>query len=205
MQEKFNHYFTNDNLEHKEHFIISEFLGKQYKFKSQDGVFSKNKLDDGTLFLLKTVIQMENLTGAGLDLGCGYGTITVILSKNCNVQMTACDVNERAVLLTKNNLEINGVDADVQVSDVTKAIAKDDFDFVITNPPIRVGNAILFHFFEESYQKLRDSGVFYAVLRKKQGAETYMKKIANIYGNCEILDKHKGYIICKAIKGKGKL
>lgn len=205
MGKQFNHYFTNDNLEHKEHFITEDFFGQTYKFKSQDGVFSKSKLDDGTLFLLKTVIEMEHPTGAGLDLGCGYGTITVILSKNCDVQMTACDVNERAVALTKDNIALNGISANVVVSDVAKAIEKCDYDFVITNPPIRVGNAILFQFFEESHQKLRDNGAFYAVLRKKQGAETYIKKIASIYGNCEVLDKHKGYVICKAIKEKEKL
>ena len=63
MEKQFNHYFTNDNLEHKEHLITENFLGKTYKLKSQDGVFSKNELDDGTLFLLKTVIEMENPTG----------------------------------------------------------------------------------------------------------------------------------------------
>ena len=205
MEKQFNHYFTNDNLEHKERLITENFLGKTYTFKSQDGVFSKSKLDDGTLFLLKTVIEMENPTGQGLDLGCGYGTISVILSKNCDVKMTACDINERAVNLTKQNLILNKTDAIVCVSNVAKSIEKDDFDFVITNPPIRVGNAILFQFFEESYQKLRDNGAFYAVLRKKQGAETYIKKIASIYGNCQVLDKHKGYVITKAVKEKGKI
>lgn len=203
MEEKqFNHYFTNDNAFHKEHLISEKFNDVEYKFKTQDGVFSKSKLDDGTLFLLKTVIEMETPKGCGLDLGCGYGTISVILSKNCEVNMTACDINERAVELTKSNLVLNGTRADVVISDVAQGVKKCEFDFVITNPPIRVGNAILFRFFEESHQKLRDNGVFYAVLRKKQGAETYMKKIASIYGNCEILDKHKGYVICKAVKNK---
>lgn len=197
---QFSHYFTNDNTVHNEHVIYARFNDKEFKFSTQDGVFSKSKLDDGTLFLLKTVIEMEHPNGAGLDLGCGYGTISVILPNFCDVQMTACDVNERACELTKHNLQSNNVSAHVLVSDVAQSVDKSDFDFVITNPPIRVGNAILFRFFEESYQKLRDNGAFYAVLRKKQGAETYMKKIASIYGNCEVLDKHKGYVICKAVK-----
>lgn len=93
---------------------------------------------------------MERPKGAGLDLGCGYGTITVILSKNCDVQMTACDVNERAVALTKDNVALNGISANVVVSDVAKAIEQSDYDFVITNPPIRVRNAILFQFLRKA-------------------------------------------------------
>ena len=196
----FNHYFTNDDLKHKEHMIEDTFNGFEYKFKTQDGVFSKSKLDDGSVFLVKTVIDLEKPKGEGLDLGCGYGVITVLLMKNCDGHMTACDIKERAVELTKINLVNNGVLADVFVSNIAENIEKKNFDFVISNPPIRAGNEILFKFFNQSFEKVRSGGAFYVVLRKKQGAETYMKKIASIYGNCEVLDKHKGYVICKAVK-----
>jgi len=200
MEKKFSHYFTNDeSKEYRTYENTIEFNGKKYKYKTQDGVFSKSGIDDGSLFLVQTALK-DNISGRGLDLGCGCGAITMLLQDNANVSMVGGEINERAVNLANDNFKVNKIDAKAVVSDVSLGIEKNDFDFVITNPPIRVGNAILFRFFEESYQKLRVGGVFYAVLRKKQGAESYSKKIGSIYGNFEILDKHKGYVIVKSIK-----
>ncbi len=200
MVNNFSHYFVDDKTkQHKDISFDFVFKGQKYHFKTQDGVFSKSQIDDGSLFLVETALK-QNLNGCGLDLGCGYGAISVLVASNANVNMTACDINERAVQLANENFQANKINANAIISNVGDSVQKNDYDFVITNPPIRVGNAILFKFFEDSYQKLRVGGAFYAVLRKKQGAETYIKKIKSIYDNCEILDKHKGYVIIKSIK-----
>lgn len=197
---KFSHYFVDDSTkEHKNFQFTFDYKNKHYIINSQDGVFSKKEVDAGSLFLVDCVIK-ENISGDGLDLGCGYGIITLLLASNLDVKMWACDINERAVNLTKLNLKCNKIDANVSVSNVADNIDKDNFDFVISNPPIRAGNTILFKFFQDSYKKLRLGGVFYAVLRKKQGADTYMKKISEIFGNCDIVDKHKGFVVVKSIK-----
>ena len=200
MEKKFSHYFTNDeSKEYRTYENIVEFNGKKYKYKTQDGVFSKNGIDDGSLFLVQTALK-DNICGKGLDLGCGCGAISLLLQDNADVNMLGGDINERAVNLANDNFNNNHIKAKAVVADVSIGIEDDDFDFVITNPPIRVGNATLFRFFEESISKLKSGGAFYAVLRKKQGAESYSKKIGNIYGNYQILDKHKGYVIVKSIK-----
>ena len=202
MEQKFNHYFITDKTrDYKKHNFEFIFNGHKYFFVTEDGVFSKNQIDDGSLFLVKTVIN-ENLVGDGLDLGCGYGAITVLLASNCKVNMVACDINERAVDLANENFKLNNIDACAVISNVADEIENNNFDFVISNPPIRVGNSILFKFFMDSYEKLMLGGSFYAVLRKKQGAETYMKKLKEIYSNCKILDKYKGYVVVKCIKNK---
>ena len=204
MEQKFNHYFITDKTrEYKKHKFEIMFNGNKYFFVTEDGVFSKSQIDDGSLFLVKTVIG-ENLVGDGLDLGCGYGAISVLLASNCQVKMLACDINERAVELSNENFKLNNINACAVISNVAEDIEKNNFDFVISNPPIRVGNSILFKFFADSYKKLRLNGSFYAVLRKKQGAETYIKKLKEIYNNCEILDKHKGYVVVKCVKIKNK-
>ena len=77
-----NHYFTkNNNIKSNEKTIEFTFNNKQYKFLTDNGVFSKDGLDIGTEVLLKA-LNFENIKGDVLDLGCGYGPIGIILSKN---------------------------------------------------------------------------------------------------------------------------
>ena len=39
-----------------------------------------------------------------------------------------------------------------------------------------------------------------AVLQKKQGAPSAKKKMTEVYGNCQIIAKDKGYYILQSIK-----
>ena len=54
--------------------------------------------------------------------------------------------------------------------------------------------------FEGAYPHLHDGGCLYVVIRKQQGAESAISKIKEIFGNCDIIDKNKGYFILKACK-----
>ena len=175
---------------------------KNFSFSTDSGVFSKSKLDDGSVFLVDTIVAKYQLMGNVLDLGCGYGTIGILLSKVFEgIECTMCDVNERAVDLARKNIAANGLlNVEAIVSDVVANISKSEFDYVVTNPPIRAGNSVLFHFFEKSYEKLKPGGLLFLVLRKKQGAETYIKKLGGIFASVEVLDKQKGYVAVCAKK-----
>ena len=50
-------------------------------FKSDNGVFSKNEIDYGSEFLVKTFLESnkKNINNL-LDVGCGYGFIGVTLA-----------------------------------------------------------------------------------------------------------------------------
>lgn len=197
------HYFTNnENLKNEDIKFSYDFLGKSLIFNSNSGVFSKNELDDGSVFLAKTIINDTTLKGDVLDLGCGYGAIGILLASNSEeANFILCDVNERAVEKAKQNIVSNHLQHKVfaLTSFVTESV-DGTYDFCVTNPPFRAGNQILFAFFNGAYDKLKEGGMFYAVLRKKQGAETYARKIGEIFGNVEIVDKKKGYVVVKAIK-----
>ena len=43
------------------------------------------------------------------DMGCGTGYLTIILEKLFNAKLTAIDINEHAIALTKKNLTRNKV------------------------------------------------------------------------------------------------
>ena len=74
-----------------------------------------------------------------LDLGCGVGPIGIITKKvNPNLNVTMCDINHRAVELSKKNAVKNQVDVKILESDAFLNI-KDTFDLIVSNPPIRAG------------------------------------------------------------------
>ena len=77
------HYFTNNqNLKSELRTIIYKHQDENLVFYSDNGVFSKDKLDFGSSLLLETYFannKRENLKV--LDVGCGYGVISIILSK----------------------------------------------------------------------------------------------------------------------------
>ena len=194
------HYFTdNHNLSEnrKEHSF--RFSGHLMTFITDNGVFSKTGIDQGTSILLSSLIN-QNIQGSVLDLGCGYGVISISVKKafpHCDV--TAIDINSRAVELTKLNCEKNGVLCDVFVSDGFTSI-DDTFDVILTNPPIRTGKKVIYKMFEDAYDHLNKNGLFFAVIRRKQGAESALRKFEEIFGNAEVIAREKGYWVLKSSK-----
>ena len=71
---------------------------------------------------------------------------------------------------------------------------------IVTNPPIRAGKKVVFDILEEAYHHLNDGGELYVVIQKKQGAPSALKKMEEVFENCEILKRDKGYYILKSIK-----
>ena len=137
-----SHYYLNDpNLKSDKRIITYEYYGKELKFYSDLGVFSKNKIDRGTDILLNT-LELEGKKV--LDLGSGIGAIGVALaSRDKMLEVTSTDVNERALALAKENYELNGIkNYSVFKSDGYENI-KDSFVLIVLNPPIRAGKQIV--------------------------------------------------------------
>ena len=191
-----SHYFTNDtSLKHNRREISFRFLGLDYTMVSDDGVFSKDALDEGTKTLLEVVSQM-GLKGHVGDLGSGIGVVGVILHRIFGVKMSGFDVNQRAIDLANENYKRYKVDGNNFLQDGISG----HFDAIISNPPIRVGKEILYRLFDEVYQSLNDEGVFVFVIRKSHGAKSAQAKCKALFGNCELLKKNKGYYIYKSYK-----
>ena len=188
------HYFTNENLESN----IQEFKIKinnyDFTFKTDNGVFSKGELDFGTNLLIKNVLERK-ISGEVLDLGCGYGPIGIILAKILNCQMTLVDVNKRAVHLTKMNIKDNGVnDTEILVSEGYNELKDRKYDYIVSNPPIRVGKQILYDLLIKAKNHLKENGEMYIVVRKEQGANSLIRDMS-VYYQVEVIDKDKGFFI----------
>lgn len=183
--------------------------GINFTFMTDTAVFSKTSVDKGTDLLLQTVIDDIKARGAGrdeslLDLGCGWGVVGIVMKTVFTLfDVTCVDVNSRAVELTKENAKLNLRAPDtIMVSDVLKAVPEDKlFDTVITNPPVRAGKKTVFEFYEQSYAHLKEGGVIYVVLQRKQGADSTKKKLNELFGNCVTLDIKGGYHVMKAVRG----
>lgn len=196
-----NHYFTdNRHLEQNRKEFSFRFSCFNYFFVSDDGVFSKDGIDYGSRVLLE-VLEKESLQGNVLDVGCGYGTIGVVLGKifpDANFEMI--DINPRALELAKINAERNNVKANIHLSDGFENVDRTDFSNIITNPPIRAGKKVIYQFFSDSHNYLQCGGVLWVVIRRQHGADSAIKHITDIFGNCDIVEKKKGFYVLKAVK-----
>jgi len=190
-----NHYFTNTNLPSniKEHTV--KIKEKTYKFLTDNGVFSKKGLDFGTRTLLETI---ENINGKVLDFGCGYGPIGIYISKTYNTEVHMIDVNRRSLELARRNAYLNHVNVQIYESDIYSNV-QDKFDFIISNPPIRVGKKILYQILFEAKNYLNENGELWIVVNKDQGAKSLVKDLEKEY-KVEVKNKNKGFYIIRCIK-----
>ena len=190
-----SHYFTNDKIKSNEKIINIKIKEINLKFTVDNGVFSKKGLDFGTRTLLET-IDTTKIKGDILDFGCGYGPIGIYIAKKTNQIVDMVDINERALNLSKKNAKINNVKVNVFQTDIYSNIDK-NYDYIITNPPIRVGKKVLYEIIFESLNHLKENGKLFLVINKNQGAKTLVKDL-NEKHSANIINKNKGFYIIEA-------
>ena len=189
------HYFTNDKLKSEEREILVKINKLDFVFTTDNGVFSKNGLDFGTRSLLEN-IDIDNIKGDVLDFGCGYGPIGIYISKVKNIKVDMVDINERALNLSRKNSLKNKVETNVFYSDRYLNIDK-KYDYIITNPPIRVGKSILYEIIFESLKHLKKNGKLYFVINKDQGAKSLIRDLENEF-KVILVKKNKGFYVISA-------
>lgn len=191
-------YFAeNPDAEHDIHELNVQLLGQNMTFLTDAGVFSKKMIDYGSQTLLKCLDfhKQESV----LDVGCGYGTLGLTLVKAKEVKATLVDINQRALDLARQNANRNQVLATIFQSNIYQNI-EGRFHHIISNPPIRAGKQIVHEVIAGSHAHLLDGGDLTIVIQKKQGAPSAKAKMEEVFGNCEILKKDKGYYILRSRK-----
>lgn len=190
-----SHYFTNDEtIKHEVKKVNVRLNNQSLSFYTDNGVFSKKGLDFGTRTLLES---LEPISGDVLDLGCGYGPIGIYLKKEFPVHVDMIDINQRSLDLARKNAVLNKVDVHIIESNGYENITK-KYDYIITNPPIRVGKEILYSLLLEAKEHLKENGQLWFVIHKDQGAKTVAKDMEKTY-QVEIINKNKGFYIIKCI------
>lgn len=194
------HYYTNNtDLESNPSTIEYRINNLTLNFTTDNGVFSKQRVDYGTRVLLKNYINQDNHLKV-LDVGCGYGVIGVTLkSLYPKMDLDMIDVNERALSLTKLNAQNNNVSVNSFLSNSFEAVTN-NYDLILTNPPIRAGKKVVMDIITNSFSHLNVDGELWVVIQKKQGAPSIKKLMIELFSNCTIVAKDKGYYILMSRK-----
>jgi len=192
-----SHYFTNEELKSNLKSTMVKIGDKEFKFFTDNGVFSKRGLDFGSRTLINQLLDID-LSGKLLDVGSGYGVIGIILSSFFHLKVDMVDVNKRAIHLAKMNIKENKIsDANVFYSDAYENVT-DKYDIIVTNPPIRAGKEVVYKILFGAKEYLNPGGALYFVINKDQGAKSAISDLEKV-ATVEVLKKNKGFFVIKCI------
>ena len=144
-------------------------------------IFSADRIDPGTKYLLMEAPSPPPAATNALDLGCGYGPIAVTLARRSpEATVWAVDVNERAVALCQANAERLGhtnVRTSMVAADQPFGTVPEDvrFDVIWSNPPIRIGKEAMHELLLQWLARLTPAGHAYLVVQKHLGADSLLR------------------------------
>lgn len=194
------HYFTNnENLKSEIREITYQTNDITLTFLSDNGVFSKNKIDYASKLLVETFLKyhskLEN--ELVLDVGGGYGFIGITLAALTGATVEITDINKRAIHLCERNIKLNEINnCKVYESNVYENVLN-KYKYIITNPPIRAGKMTVLQILTEAKEHLDEDGELWFVINKDQGAKSTKKALEKWY-NIEIVEKSKGFFVFRA-------
>ena len=174
---------------------VQEYWNSQdVKFDIPFTGFSSSQLDIGSLALLEDIKKTLPKWNKILDLGCGYGTISLNIAINSLAkEIYGVDRDALAVAYSKHNAEINSI------KNVTfygglgfEDFEKNTFDAIISNIPAKVGFNAHKMMLLQSSQYLTENGEVWIVVVKP--LEETVDKILN-NENIELIHKinHHSY------------
>ena len=115
--------------------------GMRTRIASLAGIFSYDRLDTGTAFLLASA-QFRSGERV-LDAGCGWGALGIAAARAGAAQVDLIDNSLLAVAAAERNVADLGLaNARVLPSDALTAVAGERYDLIVTNPPFHTGKAV---------------------------------------------------------------
>ncbi len=189
-----NHYFAkHPNSKLRLGLIRTYLRGRSFEFLTASGVFSKKRLDLGTRLLIESMVLPEE--GYVLDVGCGYGAVGIVAAAcNPNLRVILVDVNERAVWLAKQNIEINRVgNAEVKQGYLYEPVKGLSFNCVLSNPPVSAGMETVKAIIIGASEHMASNALFQMVVKSKVGGKRLCMILENTFGNVDVLARKSGY------------
>lgn len=174
--------------------IHVSLAGHDVEVETAGGVFSPDRLDAGTAVLLANT-PPPPAGGNFLDLGCGWGPISLTLALQApRATIWAVDVNDRALDLVRRNAEALGLD---NVNAVRPEDVPDDVVFrtIRSNPPIRVGKHELHGMLEKWIPRLDQRSDGWFVVQRNLGSDSLQRWLSATFP--------QGFHVQRAATGRG--
>jgi 16S rRNA (guanine1207-N2)-methyltransferase len=199
-----SHYFSpapappGEGRPARERTIRFEDGGREYRFRTAAGVFSRGGVDRGTRLLLEAVDPED--AGTILDLGCGYGVLGIVMAARApRAHVTLVDINPRATALAVTNIRDNVIaNAEARTGDGCAPVGAARFDLILLNPPIRAGRTMVVRLLREAQAHLAPGGRFYLVARTSQGARTLARCMGEVFGRVREVERGGGFRVYEA-------
>lgn len=178
--------------------ITTTILGKTITIQSAPNIFSARHIDNATHLLITTAAKLTNPTRI-LDLGCGYGIVAIMLKQQFpQATVTAVDINNRAVDITRTNAQTHQLDISVIQSDIYKQLPSTIFDCIVTNPPYVAGREVCYAFIDQSYDHLASQGLLLVVARHTKGGKMLAQRMEQRFGAVQTIAKKGGFHVYSA-------
>lgn len=197
-----------DDKDYRQSRSIFELQGKPVL--SKPGQFGWNKEDAGSEFLISHVNELTASLKAPiasvLDLGCGYGYISLQAFYHCpalsKARFTLTDNNAAAIDCARQNLENHQLPGKV-ISDDCGSQINEQFDLILCNPPFHQGfdvsQDITRHFLQNTRRLLKADGKALFVVNQFVGIE---KKATEYFAGVSELARNKSFKLIVLAKPK---
>ncbi len=175
-------------------------LGKTMAFTSTWGLFSPEKLDEGSLMLLDHIEFRKK--DSSIDLGCGYGVLGMTAARECpEGQHLLIDKDFVAIEYAQKNCVTNRlVNTEVHLSNGFRHVdPARRFDLVMSNLPAKASKEQHYLYLLDAYNAMNSGARFYVVTIN--GLREFMQRtFKEVFGNCDKLKQGKTYTITMAHK-----
>lgn len=175
--------------------------GFEKEFINHSNLFSREKLDIGTRFMLEHI--PKGPYEAILDLGCGNG-ILGIKSKQLNpmARIIFSDESYMAILSAGLNYsQYFGDEAQFFWTNCFESGPPYSADLVLCNPPFHqqttIGDFIAWQMFNDAFRALRTGGTLRVIGNSHLG---YQHKLKKVFGNSKIVATNQKFMIIDSIK-----
>lgn len=204
------HYFSADPSVPFERIPVSASpWGLHLALTSGSGVFAKGRLDVGTAVLFRE--SRPPAPGRVLDLGCGYGVIGLAIcaawsrdqpgdDPTSRGEVTALDVNERAVLLANENATALGHSDRFRATTPGGVPGDAVFDEIWSNPPIRIGKEALHDLLLTWLPRLRPGGRAVMVVGKNLGGDSLQRWLTEQGYPTTRIGSAKGFRVLESLR-----
>ncbi len=164
---------------------------------SKPGIFGYEKIDEGSELLLtyaKKYLDSHAITPQKiLDLGCGYGLLSLMSAQWHPREIVATDNNAAALNAVSASAAANNIAIKVVADDAGENISE-KFDALLCNPPFHQGFSVsddlTLKFLRSASQKLTPDGIAFFVVNSFIGIE---KKAEAFFSRQELLINNKKF------------